>query len=88
MTWRCIEPEPPTPRRTVRCAKYPRYVAGAQACPPEDVGGLASYDQFLEALKDPNDPARQEMADWIGRKFDPEAFDLAKTNQILRQLFP
>jgi Plasmid pRiA4b ORF-3-like protein len=68
--------------------KYPRCVAGARACPPEDVGGVHGYDEFLAALKDSNHPVHEEMSEWIGRKFDPEAFDLAMTNQILRQLFP
>jgi hypothetical protein len=69
-------------------AKYPRCVAGARACPPEDVGGVHGYGEFLEALHDPNHPQHEEMSQWIGRRFEPEAFDLAMTNQILRQLFP
>jgi Plasmid pRiA4b ORF-3-like protein len=77
---RVLEPESGT--------KYPRCVAGARACPPEDVGGVHGYDEFLAALKDSNHPVHEEMSEWIGRKFDPEAFDLAMTNQILRQLFP
>ena len=68
--------------------KYPRCTAGARACPPEDVGGIHGYSEFLEALRDPNHPAHQEMTDWIGRTFDPEVFDLVMTNQIIRQLFP
>jgi pRiA4b ORF-3-like protein len=67
---------------------YPRCVAGARACPPEDVGGIHGYDEFLEALRDPRHPAREEMSEWIGREFDSEKFDLTMTNQILRQLFP
>ncbi|MGB8475447.1 MAG: plasmid pRiA4b ORF-3 family protein [Candidatus Acidiferrum sp.] len=69
-------------------AKYPRCLDGARACPPEDVGGIHGYGEFLEALRDLNHPAHEEMSAWIGRKFDPAAFDLIMTNQILRQLFP
>jgi hypothetical protein len=69
-------------------AKYPRCVAGARACPPEDVGGVHGYGEFLEALRDPSHPAHEEMSEWIDKKFDPEKFDLTMTNQILRQLFP
>lgn len=68
--------------------KYPRCVAGAGACPPEDVGGVRGYAEFLVALRDPNHPAHEEMSEWIGRKFDPDEFNLTMTNQILRQLFP
>jgi Plasmid pRiA4b ORF-3-like protein len=67
--------------------KYPRCVAGARACPPEDVGGVHGYDEFLEALQDPSHAAREEMSEWIGKKYDPAEFDLTMTNQILHQLF-
>ncbi len=69
-------------------AKYPRCMAGARACPPEDVGGIHGYTEFLKALKDPKHPEHEEMTRWHERKFDPEAFDLTTTNQILRGLFP
>ena len=33
---------------------YPLCVEGEKACPPEDVGGVESYDRFLAALADPS----------------------------------
>jgi hypothetical protein len=69
-------------------AKYPRCVAGGRACPPEDVGGMHGYGEFLEAPQDSDHTEHEEIIEWIGRTFDPEAFDLVMTNQILRQLFP
>jgi hypothetical protein len=33
-----------------------------------------------------NEARHEEITEWIGRKFDPEAFGLTMTNQILRQL--
>jgi hypothetical protein len=35
-----------------------------------------------------NEARQEEITEWIGRKFAPEAFDLTTMNQILRQLLP
>lgn len=59
-------------------------IAGARACPPEDVGGVGGYEDFLEALADPEDERHEEMRDWIGGDFDPEEFDLDEVNDRLR----
>ena len=66
--------------------KYPRCVEGARACPPEDVGGVSGYADFLEAMADPKHPEHREMKEWIGGKFDPEKFDLKAVNRELRTL--
>lgn len=55
-------------------------VAGARACPPEDIGGPWGYAEFLEGLADPDD---EERSDWLGGDFDPEEFDLEATNARL-----
>jgi hypothetical protein len=41
--------------------KYPVCVAGARACPPEDVGGAWGYADFVEAMADPGHE-RHEVA--------------------------
>lgn len=64
----------------------PRCLAGARACPPEDVGGIWGYQEFLETIRDPSRPEHNERLDWIGGSFDPERFDLDEVNEILRQL--
>ena len=56
-------------------AKYPMCVAGARACPPEDVGGVPGYERFLEAITTPRHPERQSLLTWVGGNFDPEKFD-------------
>ena len=73
-----LEPEPKV--------KYPRCVEGARACPPEDVGGVSGYADFLEAMADPKHPDHREMKEWIGGKFDPEKFDVKAVNRELRTL--
>jgi hypothetical protein len=64
--------------------KYPRCLAGARACPPENCGGRWGYDLILEALKDPEQ--NQERLEWLGGEFDPEKFDLERVNQELSRL--
>lgn len=50
-------------------------LTGTYACPPEDVGGVPGYENFLEAIRDPRHPEHEEMLEWIGGAFDPEEFD-------------
>jgi hypothetical protein len=66
--------------------RYPRCVAGARACPPEDVGGPEGYARFLAAIADADDPEHDEMADWIGRTVDPEAFDPDRVSTLMRRM--
>ncbi|MBI4369218.1 MAG: plasmid pRiA4b ORF-3 family protein [Elusimicrobia bacterium] len=60
-------------------------LAGARACPPEDVGGMGGYENFLEAIKNPDHPEHQELLHWVGEVFDPEAFDLNYINKRLQR---
>jgi len=66
--------------------KYPVCVAGERACPPEDVGSIWGYEEFLEAIQDPDHPEHKDYLEWIGGEFDPEAFDLEGVNTALRRL--
>jgi hypothetical protein len=63
--------------------EYPLCVKGRRACPPEDVGGIWGYEEFLEAIRDPKHPEHEEYLEWIGGPFDPEEFDLDETNEFL-----
>ncbi len=72
-----------SPDKSVR---YPVCLAGARAGPPEDVGGIPGYENFLQALADPNHPEHDEYLKWIGGSFDPEAFNADEVNQLLRAM--
>jgi hypothetical protein len=63
--------------------KYPRCVDGKRACPPEDCGGSWGYANFLEAIQNPEHPEHEELTEWIGGEFDPEAFDAEDVNEEL-----
>ncbi|MFN8497976.1 MAG: plasmid pRiA4b ORF-3 family protein [Anaerolineae bacterium] len=66
--------------------RYPMCVAGERACPPEDVGGVWGYADFLEAIQQPNHPEHEEMLTWVGGSFDPEAFDIQTVNRIMKRV--
>jgi hypothetical protein len=63
--------------------EYAQCIGGENACPPQDVGGAPGYEEFLEALADPNHPEHTELKRWIGRPFDPAAFDIDEINRRL-----
>jgi Plasmid pRiA4b ORF-3-like protein len=63
-------------------------LAGENACPPEDVGGVPGYADFLAALADPKHEEHVSMREWIGYPFDPTAFDLVAVNKILATIKP
>lgn len=64
-------------------AQYPVCLAGERSSPPEDVGGIWGYEQFLDAIRDPEHPEHEDYVEWIGDEFDPEAFDLDRVNALL-----
>ena len=58
--------------------KYPVCVDGARACPPEDCGGVPGYENFLRIIADPTDEEYESTRRWVGRPYDPSAFDPKK----------
>lgn len=59
-------------------ARYPRCLDGSRACPREDCGGPWGYKELLQILKDPEHEEYEEMRDWAGHDFAPEAFSAAR----------
>ena len=64
--------------------QYPVCTTGKRACPPEDCGGGWGYADLLEIIKNPQDEQYDEMMEWLGEDFDPEAFDIDSINQALK----
>ncbi|AOU98295.1 hypothetical protein BI364_10275 [Acidihalobacter yilgarnensis] len=69
-----------TPRPQILC------LAGEMACPPEDVGGLVGYFEFLAAATNPLHEEHEAMIEWCGGHFDPTDFDITLTNQRLQHI--
>ena len=67
--------------------RYPRVLAGGRACPPEDVGGIPGYADFLEVIGDPTDEEHEHFVEWSGGAFDPEAFDVDAKNREFDAVF-
>ena len=64
-------------------AQYPRCIAGKRDCPPEDMGGVWGYQDFLKVIADPKDPEYEQTMEWSGY-FDPGGFNLDRVNEGLR----
>ncbi|MCB0065506.1 MAG: plasmid pRiA4b ORF-3 family protein, partial [Caldilineaceae bacterium] len=73
--------------RAEKGQRYPICVEGERACPPEDVGGVWGYAEFLEAIADPKHEQHDDFVEWAG-DFDPEEFDAAKTTKAMRRGLP
>ncbi len=61
-------------------------IGGEGCCPPEDIGGVVGYAEFLDAIADPSHEDHEHYLDWIGGDFDPDAFDIEKVNVYLTNL--
>ena len=72
---------PPDPEFT-----HPICLAGANAAPPEDCGGIPGFYRLLEIMADPTDPEYEEMKEWVGGEFNPAQFDADRVNTALQCL--
>ena len=71
----------------------PVCLAGKMACPPEDCGGLAGYEELAAWVRGGYDPRAtpmgldaREMRDWLPAGWHPDRFSLAETNEALAAL--
>jgi hypothetical protein len=74
--------------------RYPYLVDGANACPPEDCGGLGGYYHLLEVLRNQKNKKHKDMLEWLdiesAKEFNPEYFNkkdikFRNPKKILRQ---
>jgi hypothetical protein len=64
----------------------PVCLEGEMAAPFEDSGGIWSFMDKLEILKDPTHDEYNNIYDWFGN-FDPERFDIEEINDNLKKVF-
>ena len=62
---------------------YPTILEGEGACPPEDVGGIPGYEEFLRVWNNPEDPEYTEMRQW-GESQHYRPFDIVFRNNLLK----
>lgn len=67
--------------------RYPLCVEGERNCPPEDVGGVWGYVEYLEAIADPKHEQHEDFIEWRG-PFDAEEFDSEKRTKAMRRGLP
>lgn len=58
-------------------------LSGDRRCPPDDVGSLSGFEEFLEAMADPKHPEHEAMTTWYGGPFDPADIDAERINAHL-----
>jgi hypothetical protein len=78
-----IEVEKRTP--AVDGVTYPRCTAGRRAAPPEDCGGIWSYQELLAMAADPDGAEVQDAdgAPMLPEDFDPAVVELKEINDVL-----
>jgi hypothetical protein len=64
----------------------PHCLGGARRCPPEDVGGPHGYQEFLDAIFDPQHEEFDHYRQWAGGPFDAEEFHLQAVNYTLERM--
>jgi len=70
-----------------RGIQYPRCIDGERACPPEDVGGVYGFADYVEAIMDPTHSEHDDYLEWYGL-FDPTEFDAAKATRRMKKGLP
>lgn len=66
--------------------EYPRLVAGARRAPPEDVGGVPGYEEFVRAITRPRHREHKAVLEWHGGPYDPDNMEEAEITAALGKL--
>jgi hypothetical protein len=64
---------------------YPTCIEGEGTCPPEDVGGVSGYEEFLKVINDKNHPEHSRVKEWAGLDYN-YTFDIKRTNTLMQDI--
>lgn len=67
--------------------RYPRCTDGKRACPPEDIGGVYGFVDYVAAITNPKHPEHEELLEW-GGPFDPAEFDAKQSTRRMKKGLP
>ena len=60
---------------------------GANACPPDDCGGIYRYRRLVQLMKErPQSAELQDFYEWMGSKWDPEFFPQEQTAKAVARM--
>jgi hypothetical protein len=79
-----IELRPEPGADGVRLFRQAECVEGSRRGPVENAGGSREYMEKAEIYNNPHHRRYLEVRRFLGPGFDPEAFDLARTNEMLK----
>ena len=71
-------------------ATYPQCIDGSGSCPEEDTGGMFQWSRLLRTLlsnEHKHDESLHDLLERVGEDYTPPPFDLARTNDLLQQMF-
>jgi hypothetical protein len=66
--------------------EYPRFVDGERRAPPEDVGGLSGFEEFLNAMAKPRHAQHREVVAWYGGRFEPDNIGVDTINDRVAKI--
>jgi hypothetical protein len=73
--------------RASKRTRYPPCLEGERACPPEDVGGVPGYQEYLTTLSNPEHKEWEETSEWRG-PYRPEHFDAEAATKAMQRGLP
>ncbi|MDD2880450.1 MAG: plasmid pRiA4b ORF-3 family protein [Rhodoferax sp.] len=78
-----------TPSTKSTCDVGSAWIEDSQrACPPENCGGIWTYQDFLKDITEaPDETEAIEFKEWVGMDFDPGRFDRNAANAAIAHMF-